>query len=400
MPGRGGKPHLLVLNQYFDTVEASGQVLVDMCEDLLPVADVTVVAARPKRQLRGAAGRDPRVRVIWTRSPQLEKSFFPFRVINYLGFLVSALATAPLTRRPAVVLCMTDPPVIGLIGLAVATLRRARFLLVCQDIHPDVGIVSGRLTSRPIIALLRLAQRVTLGGADHVVAIGDAMRQRLIQRGAAPDAVSVIPNWASLDAIQPEPRDNPWAQRHSLTGSFTVMHSGNVGLLQGLEALVDAAVEAPEAQFVIVGEGSGKEALGARVRASAVKNVSFVPHQSRAELSHSLASADVHVVSLVPGLAGFIEPSKIYGVLAAGRPVIAAVDEESEAARLVNAAGCGVVVPPGDASALAEAVRRLAKLPNETLIDMGKAARATAETHCDRSRAGDAYRRLVAAMAA
>jgi colanic acid biosynthesis glycosyl transferase WcaI len=177
------------------------------------------------------------------------------------------------------------------------------------------------------------------------------------------------------------------------------MHAGNVGLLQDIETFVDAAEGAPEARFVIVGEGANKEPLMERARAKGLDNVVFLPRQPREALSQLLASADAHIVALMPGLAGLMEPSKLYGILAAARPVLAGMEERTEAAQVVARSDCGVVSEPGDPESLVVAVRRLAALSEEERQEMGRRGREYCEQHCNRRRSTDAYRDLVLSLA-
>jgi glycosyltransferase involved in cell wall biosynthesis len=270
--------------------------------------------------------------------------------------------------------------------------------VVFQDVFPEAGVISGFLTNRLVVRVLRRVQRILVRRADHVVTIADAMRDRLVDRGADAERVTVIPNWADLEQVTPEPRVNGWAQDHHLADGFTVMHSGNVGLLHSLETLITAARQIVGAKFVIVGDGAAKPRVVECARQQGAANVRFLPYQPRSLLRYSLASADVHVVSLMPGVAGFVEAAKIYGVLAAGRPVIAAVDEWSEAARLVREGQCGMVVPPGDAQELAAAVQRMAELPAREREQLGHRAREIAEARCGREQATQAYRRLIATL--
>ena len=397
---RSRRPRVLVLNQYYDSVEASGQLLRHLCEDLTEHFDVTVVAARPTVKPGTFEGRGkPGLRVLWARSTHLPRASLALRALNYATFLASVVGKLARTGPADVVLCMTDPPVIGLLGSLVARARRARLLIVFQDVHPDLGIVSNRLTNRALIGVLRFNQRVLLRRADHVVAIGAAMRRKLVDKGARPGSVSVIPNWADLGNVKPEPRDNRWAEEHDLNGRFVVMHAGNVGLMQSLDSLVDAAKQVPDATIAFLGEGSHKAALARRAEDEGIPNVRFFPHEPPSRVRHALAAADVQVVSLIPGLAGLIEPSKIYSVLAAERPILAAMEPETEAARIVAQTRCGETVPPGDAHALAEAIRRLQDLEPDEREQMGRRGREAVHRLYGRERMTAAYRELVDALA-
>jgi colanic acid biosynthesis glycosyl transferase WcaI len=391
------RPRLLVLNQYYGPSESTGQLLREMCEDLTGWIDVTVLAARPDdEESRNMPHQG--VDVHWVPATTFGKRSILLRTLNYLSFLVAALPLGMSAPRPEVVLCMTNPPFVGLLAVLLARTRSAKLLITVQDVHPDVGVISGRLTSKPIVLILGWVQRFLLQRADRIVAISDAMRDRLVQRGGDARRIAVVGNWIDVGEITPLPRDNRWAHEHGLVGRFAVMHAGNVGLLQDLETLVDAAALVPEAQFVIVGEGANKEALIDRAHDRGLGNVVFLPRQPREALSLLLASADAHVVSLMPGLAGLMEPSKLYGILAAARPVLAGMEAGTEAAEVVARSACGLVTRPGNPESLAAAVRRLRELSPDERREMGARGRAYCERFHSRAAATDAYRELVISL--
>ena len=183
-----------------------------------------------------------------------------------------------------------------------------------------------------MFALQALVRRY-LRRADRIVAIGETMRSRLVAKGARADRIAVIPNWVDTSVLVPAERDNPWAREHGLDGGFVVMHSGNVGHAQDLDALIRAATllrEVEDVVVAIVGGGARHDELVALARSLDAGNVRFLPYQPREVLSQSLSAADVHVVGLARGLAGYVVPSRLYGVLAVARPVIVAADAESE----------------------------------------------------------------------
>jgi glycosyltransferase involved in cell wall biosynthesis len=261
-------------------------------------------------------------------------------------------------------------------------------------------VISGRLTSKPAVWALRWAQRFLMRRADRIVVISEAMRQRMIERGAEPDQVTVIGNWIDAEEIVPQQQDNAWAREHGLVDGFTVMHAGNVGLLQDIETFVDAAPLVPEARFVIVGEGANKQALVERAAAQGSDNVVFLPRQPREALGSLLASADAHVVSLMPGLAGLMEPSKLYGILAAARPVLGGMEQGSETFEVIERSDCGVISTPGDPQSFAAAARRLIDAGDAGRAEMGQRGRDYCERYCSRGHATRAYREMVVSLAA
>ena len=193
-----------------------------------------------------------------------------------------------------------------------------------------------------------------------MIALGETMRERLVSgKGADPDKVAVIHNWADCAAIVPGPKRNDFSVEQGLADTFVVMHSGNVGLSQSLDTLVDAAARLsryPDLEVVVVGDGAKRAALEARARAQSLTNIRFLPYQPKSRLHESFAAADVFVVSLKAGLAGYIVPSKLYGILAAGRPYVAAVEDDSEVATITRSMDAASWRSPGNPEDLADKI--------------------------------------------
>ena len=386
------RPHLLVLNQYYwPGVEATANLLTELCEALAQTHDVTVVTGTS----RGLPRRDRRegVSIVRVRSTTFDRSRLFGRAANYVTYVVGLVWRAMLSRRPDLVVSMTDPPFIGSIARLVAGRFRVPLLVVMQDVFPEIAVKLGRLRSPVSARLLRLLIDPSLRAADRVVVIGETMKRRVEAKGVSSERIRVIPNWGDVVNVVPMPHDNEWSRRHKLIKRFVVMHSGNIGHAQDLDALVRAATflrDLDDLAVVIVGAGARRAELVQLARLLETENVEILPYQERAILSQSLSTADVHVVGLAKGLAGYVVPSRVYGILAAGRPLIAATDPESETAQLVEQIGCGVLVPPGNPLALAIAIRA-AHDGEYDLAEMGHRARAFAEAEADRSTAVQRY---------
>jgi colanic acid biosynthesis glycosyl transferase WcaI len=284
--------------------------------------------------------------------------------------------------------------------LAVARRFRSPLVVVSQDVFPEIAVELGRLTHPLAIGALRRLVRFYLRRADRVVAIGETMSRRLEAKGAPSGRIAVIPNWVDTDAIRPVPSDNAWAAANGLDGAFVVMHSGNVGHAQDLETLVDAAVrlaDLDDLAVVVIGSGARRAALEERVARLGLTSVRFLGYQPRELLSETLSSGHVHVIGLAAGLAGYVVPSRAYGVLAAGRPVIVAADAESETAALVREAGCGWAIAPGDPAALAGAIRD-AHARRAELDELGRRGRDHVVARYDRAIALERYRELLRSL--
>jgi colanic acid biosynthesis glycosyl transferase WcaI len=342
------------------------------------------------------------VEIVRVPSTSYERSRLLARASNYVTYLGNALRFAVRGPRPDVVLCMTDPPVIADVALVAARRFHAPLVVISQDVFPEIAVQLKRLENPVAMRLLRSLVSLYLRRADRIVAIGDTMRRRLEDKGAPPERVRVIPNWIDTARLTPHERANWWAQKRGVEDKFVVMHSGNVGHAQDLDSLVRAATflrDLDDVAILVIGTGARHAELVELAELLEVDQVRFLYYQQRDVLPQSLSAADIHVVGLAPGLAGYVVPSRLYGILAVARPVIVAADAESETAQVVERAGCGIVVPPGRPELLARAIRD-AHDGVYDLAEMGRRGREWVEREADRSVALGRYRDLLRELAA
>jgi glycosyltransferase involved in cell wall biosynthesis len=296
---------------------------------------------------------------------------------------------------------MTDPPIVADVALLVARRYRMPLVVISQDVFPEIAVQLKRLENPIIMTLLRSLVSLYLRRADRIVAIGETMRRRLEEKGAPSERVRVIPNWVDTARLAPRDRVNWWAEKRKVHDKFLVMHSGNVGHAQDLDSLVRAATflrDLDDLAIYIIGTGARHAELVALAEQLEVDRVTFLYYQAREALAESLSAADVHVVGLASGLAGYVVPSRLYGILAVARPVIVAADAESETAQVVERIGCGIVVPPGRPELLARAIRD-AHDGKYDLIEMGRRGREWVEREADRTVAVRRYRQLLGELA-
>jgi colanic acid biosynthesis glycosyl transferase WcaI len=399
-PGR--RPRLLVFNQYYwPGIEATARLLADLCEGLAEDYDVTVVTGL-LRDIDAPPGVTSHqgVGVVRVRSSAFDRRRLFLRGLNYVTYLIQSVRTGLVQESPDVVLCMTDPPVIANVASYVARRFGVPLVVVSQDVFPEVAVELRRLESPLLIKLLGAAVRAYLKRADRVVAIGETMAKRLEQKGARSDRLRVIPNWVNADELVPMPRDNEWAREHGLVDKFVVMHSGNVGHAQNLDALVRSATflrDLDNLVILIIGSGARHHEIVRLARTLDAESVRFMPYQPRARLAAVLSTGDIHFVGLAPGLAGYVVPSRLYGILSVGRPVIASADGESETSALVRSVGCGVVVPPSRPELLTACIRQ-AHAGELDLAEMGLRSRSYALAEATRQVAHDRYRAVLSEL--
>jgi colanic acid biosynthesis glycosyl transferase WcaI len=259
----------------------------------------------------------------------------------------------------------------------------------------------GVLTSRKVIAFFAAMERFVYRHARAVTVLSEGFRRNLLAKGVPNAKIVVIPNLVDTAALQPGVKDNPLARREGLGDRFVVLFAGNVGLSQGLEHVLESARLLQGVKgllFLIVGNGAAKPGLEQEAARMELTNVRFLPFQPRADLADLYASADVCLVPLKHGIADESVPSKMLSISAAGRPLIASVDEPSDTAQHVRESGCGLVVPPEDPQALAAAIMALYRDPDRARR-MGMLGRAHVETRFTPEVVGAAYHRLLECVA-
>jgi glycosyltransferase involved in cell wall biosynthesis len=381
---------ILILNQYFDPdVAASAQRLTELSEDLAARHDLVVVAGRPSYDPVAGKRRErpPRLRVRRVLSTAFRRHRTAGRVLNYLSYLASAFTVSLLGRRPHLVIAATDPPLVGFVGQLVSALWRVPLVHLLWDVQPQVALAAGLLRPGLAASVIDSLSRRSLRSAAAVIVPTEEMKKSAIACGAAADRVTVVPLWEDTAIIAPQPRDNPFSREHGLVDRFVVMYSGNIGLTQSLEVMLDAGErmrEVKELELLFIGDGAARRSLQAEAERRQLPNVRFLPYQRRDEMSLSLAAADVFLVSLRPGLTKFMHPSKVFTIMASGRPVVAALDSASDTAQLIEREGFGFVVAPGDADGIERHLRWLHGHPEERL-EMGRRARRAAELHYART---------------
>ncbi|HTU65465.1 MAG TPA: glycosyltransferase family 4 protein [Steroidobacteraceae bacterium] len=311
------------------------------------------------------------------------------RALDYLGFHWAACRHLRRILEPGdVVIAKTDPP---LLGVSVARAARARGALLVnwlQDVFPEVATELGLPIKPAFFERLLLALRDgSLRQAACNVAIGSRMRERLLARGiTAP--IRVIPNWVDIDEITVRgTAENPVRAELDLGRRFVIGYSGNLGRAHEFDTFLGAAqllADSPEFVFLITGGGARMAALRAAVAARNLANFRFQSFQPAERLADSMAAADVHLVSLLPGTEGLIVPSKYYGIMAAGRPAIFIGDPDGELAREIRADDTGAVVAVGDARALAAELRSLHAEPARFARLAANARRSAEVRHSSR----------------
>jgi colanic acid biosynthesis glycosyl transferase WcaI len=382
---------LIFVNRYFyPDVSATSQMLSDLAAGLVGERfERHIVCSRQlyeDARVRLAA-RDSWKSVAVHRcwSTRFGRARLFGRALDYLSFYVSAtLEMLRRCRRGDVIVAMTDPPLISVCASLVARFRGAVLINWLQDVFPEA---STALRIRvPAAAWLLRWRNWSLQTARLNVVLGNHMQQRLLALGVPAERVRIVCNWADGTVVTPRP-----VQRSSLRRTlgaeqqFIVQYSGNLGRVHDYRTLIEAASELQRESgwlFLFIGGGINMQRLQAQAARLGLTNMRFLPYQPRDSLADSLAAADVHLTCLLPEMEGLVVPSKFYGILAAGRPVIVIGDPDGEQARVVRSEACGAVVRSGDGPGLVEALKA-ARSDGAWLRAAGERARAAFEARYD-----------------
>lgn len=377
---------VLLLNLYYppDT-SATAKMAATVAEALAARHEVTVLCGRPsydpseRRPWRlWQTERQGRVTIIRVGSTAYPRFRMKQRVLNYLTYVALAVPRA-LVERCDLVLAMTDPPFEGIVGALVALLKRRPLVYNIRDLYPDMALGGGLIRPGLLARLWERLHRWALERARRVIVLGEDMRARILAKGVPALRIAVVRDGAETVAADRPPPPLDAGVMETIRGNyrFVVVHAGNLGFYGAWETLITAAreLEGEGVGLVFVGEGADK----ARVQAAAegCAAVRLLPFFPTAKIPSVLAAADIHAITVKRGLEGIVVPSKLYGILAAGKPMLVVAPLESEAARVALTWGCGVACDPEQPQALAARLRELAHDP-ERVRQMGARARALA----------------------
>jgi colanic acid biosynthesis glycosyl transferase WcaI len=378
--------HILLLNEYYPPDTSATAKMAEMVATALAERHrVTVLAGRPsysptERHPYYLLRREVRDHVTVERvgSTAYPRFRMKGRLSNYLSYLALAIPRA-LAIRADVILAMTDPPIEGIAGALVARLKRRPLVYNIRDLYPDMALGGGIVRPGRWVNAWEKLHRWALRSATRVIVLGEDVRDRIVRKGIDPARVVIVRDGVTPPENLPSP-DNPVSQEIRCGFRFALVHAGNLGFAGAWETLVHAArlLEKDGVGLVFVGDGAARPQLEAA--AASCGAIRFLPFRPTEEIPFVLAAGELHVVTVRRGLEGVIVPSKLYPILAAGRPVLAVAPEESDVARIVRHAGCGVAADPDDPEAVADAVRTVAQDPSQ-LMEMGRRARAIARVY-------------------
>ncbi|MGG3625221.1 glycosyltransferase family 4 protein [Bacillus gobiensis] len=395
------KKLLMFAHYYHPDVASTGQILKELAEGMLHAIDITVICVVPSYTGKVATEYKTKmfykeefngVKIIRIRVPEFSKSNKISRIKNILVYFFGAMIATFKVGKIDYVYSISQPPILGgLIGVLGKCIKSAKYIYNIQDFNPEQTTAVGYSKNKLILNSMMWFDKFSCKCADKVIVVGRDMIETLKDRFKGKNVPNhvFINNWIDEKEIYPLPADNEkvvaFKKKYGLENKFIFMYSGNIGLYYDLENLmrvIKRFKNEKDIVFAFVGEGSVREKLVMYKEKQGLENVLFIPYQDKADLIYSLNVGDVHWVVNAKGILGISVPSKLYGVMAAGKPVLGVLEKGSEARLIIEETGCGHVTEPGDYEGVEEIINRYIDLRNvstirndSTLEDMGRQGR-------------------------
>lgn len=401
------KKIVFVVNYFSPDVASLGQLMGDLCFELQEDFHITVITSHPhyadelQEALPDRLEWNGTVKVIRMKLPKMNKQSKVSRIKYMAAYFFKALRVLTKESDVDVIYTVSQPPILGgLIGTIGKRMKQSRHIYNIQDFNPEQAEAVSYSPSPVITKIAAAVDKLNCRYADLNIVVGNDMAATLQKRftAGAPD-YEVIHNWVDEEDLVPKPQTDAgvaaFLQEKRLEGKFVVMYSGNLGLFYDLENIIritEAFRDHPDIVFAFVGEGAKKKEMQDYVEASHVKNVYFFPYEPKERIKYSLNAADVHLVVNQKGIKGVSVPSKIYGVLAVGKPVLGVLENGSEAAVIIEHSGAGVVIEPGQYEEIIDAVYSFYGLSQEERETIGRKGRLYLEQHLTRRQSIDKYK--------
>lgn len=381
----------VVSELYYPEMTSTGYILTRLAEGLAADgSDVAVLCCQPTYSARGthAPAQETRNGVAIRRCPgaTLDKDILLFRLVNLVTITVSLFFNALWQfRRGDRVLVVTNPPSLPFLIAVACSLRGAHCLLLVHDVYPELLVAVDKLrASHPLVRGLSWLSRILYRKVRHVVVLGRDMQARITETAEiGREHVSIITNWADLDQVAPVRKDdNVLRGELHIRDKFVLEYAGNIGYPNDVESIVEAARTLSgdsDVHFLFIGSGAKRRWVEDAIVRNQLTNVTLLPNRPREDQNNFLNACDVAIVSLVSNMKGISVPSRMYNIMAAGKPIIAITEPQSELALAVEEEDIGWVVPPGNADRLVNVIRQARSAPLR-LAEMGARARKAAES--------------------
>ena len=414
------KKLLIYAHYYVPDVASTGQILKELAEGIKDRFDVTVICVVPsyggtvedkyktqkyyKEKING-------VNVLRIRVPEFTKVNKFSRVKNILAYFFGAVLATFKVGKQDYVFSISQPPILGgLIGVWGKWIKRAKYIYNIQDFNPEQVIAVNYCKNKILLKIMLIADKFSCKCADKVIVVGRDMVETLKKRfnNKKIPKHTFINNWIDENEIYPLKGDNEkvagFKNKYGLNDKFVIMYSGNIGLYYDLENIIKVIKKFPKGTktkdgkdvvFAFVGGGSLYDKLVEYKNVNNMENVVFIPYQDKKDLIYSLNGGDVQWCVNARGIKGVSVPSKCYGIMAAGRPIIGVLEKNSECELIINETGCGICCEPGNYSSVEKLIMRFINADSDTIEDMGKKGRKYLTENLTKKISVDKYARNI-----
>ena len=367
------KKLLIYAHYYYPDVASTGQILTELAEGMKDYFDITVICVVPSytgvipheyKKKRYYFEEMNNIKIIRVKVPEFGKARKLSRIKNILVYFFRALIATLKVGKQDYVYSISQPPLLGgLLGVLGKWIKSAKYVYNIHDFNPEQTIAVKYSKNKLLLKLMLVLDKFSCRQADKVIVVGRDMIDTLENRFRLSDdsiskripRYSCINNWSNEKEIYPLNPDNEdvvaFKKKYDLDKKFVIMYSGNIGLYYDLENLIKVIAKfknEKEVVFAFVGDGTVLNGLKKYKEQNILENVIFIPYQEKADLIYSLNAGDVHWVVNAKGIKGISVPSKLYGVMAAGKPVLGVLDKGSEARLIIEESNCGYVTEPGN----------------------------------------------------
>lgn len=373
------KKRLLVYaHYYYPDVASTGQILKELCEGMKDVFDITVICVVPsytgKIEDRYKTNKYYNeningIKVIRVRVPEFSKSNKKSRILNLLAYFFRAIWATFKSGKQDYIFSISQPPILGgLLGVIGKYIKGAKFIYNIQDFNPEQTMAVGYAKNKLLLNMAMWLDKLSCKLSNKVIVVGRDMQETLKSRFKNKNVPTntFINNWIDEKEIYPLSKDNKkvleFKVKYGLGNKTVIMYSGNIGLYYDLENIIKVIGRFKEREdivFAFIGEGTVKQNLIDYVNKNSLNNVKFIPYQPKEDLIYSLNAGDIHWVVNAKGIKGVSVPSKLYGVMAAGKTVLGVLEEGSEARLIIEECGCGICIEPSQYENIYEKLKQL-----------------------------------------
>ena len=411
------KKKLLIYAHYFyPDVASTGQILAELAEGMIDAFDITVICVVPSysgvieekyKSKRIYIEEYKGIKLVRVRVPEFKKSNKISRIKNLLAYFFNSLIATAKIEKQDYIYTISQPPILGgVLGVLGKWIKGGKLIYNIQDFNPEQTIAVGYARNKLLLNTVMAVDKFSCKNSDKVIVVGRDMQETLKSRfnnKRVPSNV-FINNWINEKEIYPLDQNHPkiiaFKEKYNLKDKFIIMYSGNIGLYYDLENIIKVIGEFKDREdvvFAFIGDGTVKSKIEEYVTDNKLNNVTFIPYQDKADLIYSLNAADIHWVVNAKGIKGVSVPSKLYGVMAAGKSVLGVLDEGSEARLIVEECNCGVCIEPGNYKEISRNIEYI--LNNKELIkSLGQNGRKYLEVNLTKDVSINKYKETILSL--